>query len=294
MDNNIKLDTFITFNIINKSAKKYKLYMWSCGKMAQEAINDLPKYQALKDRVVLAWDAISYDIDEVVYRTKTNSEDYGVIYNFNPATNTALTPIIQNTRVRLELRLYDYSNNHDTKITYVHMWLPGIVKIKQVNGYIDGEYFRSKLLETYGTTTCLVCEKTLGVMKKGEDFYGLYFDSIKLIKNGETLPALPVVLDSSNIVYEAEIINPFPEKIIIEKMDIEKMNVVELLNLKDRIDEKLFKYQYDFTDDEYGFYLENEDFIKPENIKEFYKIYLKDNFKIKKMRIRKILEKEMS
>ena len=53
---------------------------------------------------------------------------------------------------------------------------------------------------------------------------------------------------------------------------------------------KYLKSQYLQSFDEYNFYKINEDCIKLDNVKEMYKKYKNDVFKIKKMNIRNILK----
>ena len=50
--------------------------------------------------------------------------------------------------------------------------------------------------------------------------------------------------------------------------------------------EIIFKKENNFTDDEYEFYLENEEFVKQEEVKTMFELYKKDKFKFKKMKIK--------
>jgi len=66
-------------------------------------------------------------------------------------------------------------------------------------------------------------------------------------------------------------------------------NNEELTELKHKLEIEFFKRKYKLSDDEFTYYLENRNIIKPENIKKSFKRNGGDAFKIKKNRIRKKL-----
>lgn len=276
------LDTKISYKVIDNKNVSHYFQLWTCGKMSQENINNLENYTALRDRVMNKVDGgIKCDVEEVIFQKKPIITEYGEIYKGRALGSLKVEKEL-NTKVSMRITLNNYGN--DTLVSMTHMWLPGKFSKSEVIVQLNSMYFKNKLKNYLGTEDSEIVEVLYTIDKPIKtDFYDIIIDSKMTIK--QTMSLLPKIIDKTSEVFSWDIDKkPKAEKFILSDMDN-----VELLNLKDRIEEILFKREHNFSDDEYEFYLENETLFKPTEIKEIYAEYLNDKFKIRKMKIRKKL-----
>lgn len=179
--------------------------------------------------------------------------------------------------IKLELKGYPYG-----KLCKLHFWLDGFFEKSEIEKYVDEE-FKFDIVDgdIEGITEELI-ERA-------------YIDKIVYTNDRSSREGFGnVIFDSSLTIVS----NPPSKKNNKEKGEKDKKpkNLVlhetsteDLQKLKDKIDVELLKRQYFLSDDEYNFYKINQSIVKLEDVKDMYKKFKGDAFKIKKMNIRNIL-----
>lgn len=81
---------------------------------------------------------------------------------------------------------------------------------------------------------------------------------------------------------------PKHEKVNFKKIRLKEHSDDEILELKNRIEIEMFKRQYELTDEEFNFYMDNQD-INFNDIKTTYTLYQGDPYKLRKEKIREKL-----
>lgn len=249
-----ELDTMISLSVKKDTGVSHKVHIWFCGKMSQEEINNIDDSIYYKDMINKFFGKNTYEISDVVYSTnKKPEEDYNTIIideSIVPDENVDTKAIISVKRV-------DFNCN--VIIKKIHIWFPDRKTKSEIETTIFSYDIRNRINNYFGSTDYKLDDIIYERNISNEEYYGTYIDEHSTIKR---------------------------ENIKKEPTNLEELDLTQLLNLKDRIEEIIFKKENNFTDDEYEFYLENEEFVKREEVKTMFELYKKDKFKFKKMKIK--------
>ena len=189
---------------------------------------------------------------------------------------------ISNTRVNINIELKDYPHG---KLYKLHFWLDGFSEKSEIQDYID-EQFKLDIIngDIEGIDENLIHRAYIdrviytNDMSIKEGFNNVIFDScITIIPDNKSK-------NNKNQKQQKQQ-NTKPKNIVLHEISDD-----DLKSLKDKIDVEFLKRKHFLSDDEYNFYKINENYIELENVKEMYKKYKGDAFKIKKMNIRNILK----
>ena len=199
---------------------------------------------------------LSNDMIKTVVTNEPIKNDTNIINNENHN-------IPKDTRVVLTVK-------RENKTYLIHYWLDGKKQYDEVTTILNSNELKYKFIGLYG-----------------EDFT-YFINSLSFEGKKPLNENFKILYTDSTITSPKGISTTTPNHKVVESKDIDlnKMTDLELSNLKDRIDEILFKREHNFSDDEYEFYLENEDIIEVEKVKSFMSEYKNDKFKIRKNRIR--------
>lgn len=186
------------------------------------------------------------------------------------------------TRVNINIEIKGYPHG---KLYKLHFWLNGYIEKDKIQQYID-EQFKSDIEngEIEGIDENLIerayIDKIIYTNDRSikEGFNSIIFDSSTTVipENNKN--------NKNNKKYQKSQ-NTKPKNIVLHELSDD-----DLKKLKDKIDIEFLKRQHFLSDDEYNFYKVNENFIQLEDVKEMYKKFKGDAFKIKKMNIRNILK----
>lgn len=159
----------------------------------------------------------------------------------------------------------------DNKSYQTHLWLKGKINLNEVDSILNSNEIKYMIIGKYDqnyTTKILNIVHT--ITKPINEYY-------------------KTIYTDSTIV---DLINSTKTSINDNKIDLDRMTIDQLINLQDRIDEILFKRKHNLSDDEYEFYLENENMIEAKDVKSFMLEYKNDKFKMKKNKIRLTLKEK--
>ena len=252
------LNTLINIKTTGTNGGVQYLHVWIEEKTYEK---DLNKISNLYNRIKYVYKTEIIEIISFQYMVKTTDDTFGRIYEDLvelPKQNSNNV----DTRVNITLR----KTNSTNIVTYtLHTWLQSKVSEENARRLVNGVNMKNHIKKFLGTSDYSI-DNVVYVNNKPDshEYYGIFIDSVEhtpLSKKSE----------------------------IIDNKNFDDLTDEELLNLKDRIDEVLFKREHGLTDEEYSFYLENEDIVKLEDVKTLYLIYKVDKFKIRKLRIKKIL-----
>ena len=248
------LDTKISISVKKDTGVSHKAHIWFCGTMSQEEINKIDNSVYYKEMINKFFGHNTYEISEVVFSTdKKSDEDYNTIIvddSIVPDENV-------DTKALIKVKRVDFDTNYIIK--KIHIWFPGKKTKKEIEDTIFSYDIKNRIHNFFGSTDYELEDIEYGQIVNKEDYYNTFIDEHITLKRQDIKKG---------------------------SVDLEDMDITQLLNLKDRIEEIIFKKENNFTDEEYGFYLENEEMIKPEDVKAMFEIYKKDKFKFKKMKIK--------
>lgn len=249
-----ELDTKISISVKKDTGVTHKAHIWFCGKMTQEEINKIDNSVYYKVMINTFFGENTYEITEVLYTpSKKSDEDYNTII----VDESDVKDEKVDTKVIIKVKRVDFNGNHIIK--NIHIWFPSRKPKTDIDTIIFGYDIRNRIRNYFGSTDYELVDVKYEKNILNEEFFGTYIDQHLTIKR---------------------------ENIKKESINLEEMNLTELLNLKDRVEEIIFKKENNFTDEEYEIFLENEEFIKKEDVKKMFDIYKKDKFVFKKMKIK--------
>lgn len=249
-----ELDTKISISVKKDTGVTHKAHIWFCGKMTQEEINKIDNSVYYKVMINTFFGENTYEITEVLYTSsKKSDEDYNTII----VDESDVKDEKVDTKAIIKVKRVDFNCNHIIKT--IHIWFPGRKTKADIDAEIFGYDIRNRIQNYFGSADYELVDVKYEKNILNEEFFGTYIDQHLTIKR---------------------------ENIKKESINLEEMNLTELLNLKDRVEEIIFKKENNFTDEEYEFFLENEEFIKKEDVKKMFDIYKKDKFVFKKMKIK--------
>jgi len=179
------------------------------------------------------------------------------------------------TKVNLIVEIKGYPHG---KICKLHFWLDGFILKSKIQKYIDEELkFDNLFVDEDDISRCYVDSIHYTNDKSPKEYFGL----VIIDSNVSVVPSTPK---------EVKVVNSNTKE--KEKpLDIKKIETKDLITLRGRIEIELFKREYTLSEAEYEFYYVNKDLIEIKEIKESFKLYGGDAFKMKKMNIRKKLTK---
>ena len=215
-------------------------------------------------------------IDELDINNQYRIPNYRYVFLSDDMIKIVKTDKIENMsgsfKTKVELKTV---NSFGGNQAYFYIWFLGRLGNDEITKKLNSDYIKKDFKTLSGSvdvTWKIIQTKWTVEIPTYDLFDKLYIDSS--ISHSDT--------DKQNLKLPI-----IPNKKTTD-VDIKLLTDDELLNLRDRIDELLFKRQYKLSDDEYTYYLENETLIKPEEVK----IYFSDKFKLKKMNIRRILKEK--
>ena len=218
------------------------------------------------------------NIVDIIYQYKTNDGKY-LFFSIDMLKELSNKPSLYKTKVEIKLL---------SKLPIVRrytIWFDGKLDKNQVTEKLNSLDIKEQFLDMdLGVPIKWEILDTIWTVEKKDS---IMFDTVYKSSLINEYPVIPITNDgvfiggSNGITYN-------PRQHEEDYSDLTKMTDVELMNLKERIDEILFKRENNLTDDEYTYYLENENTIDVKDIK----MYYKDRFIVKKNNIRKILKEK--
>lgn len=177
------------------------------------------------------------------------------------------------TRVNIKIEIKGYPHG---RICKLHFWLDGDVDRDDIDNYIENKVELKFEKIDKNDIEKIYVDKLIytSTRDEKENFGDIIFDSITNI--------LPDTKNNEKNVQKTK-------NLILDKIPTD-----ELKELKNKVDIELLKRQYFLNDQEYDFYKINENIIKLEDVKDIFKQYNGDAFKIKKLNIRNILKNPLS
>lgn len=214
---------------------------------------------------------------DIIFGAELKGVDYlkGFHQHYTPTKNTVFlsndmikhvneNELVYDTKVDLMVKCNEKSH-------YSHLWLYNRVDRDEVERLLNSSELKYSMMSKYGIGyEFKICKVVYELNRPKNEHYKMFYT------------------DSSITLTE----QPKKNKNGISLSELSNLSDTELENIKDIIDELLFKRKYEFTDDEYEFYLENDNMIKPENVKSFLIKNKEDKFKMKKNKIRMILNEK--
>lgn len=256
---NTELNTKISFIVRKNKEVIHNAHIWVCGKMSQDDINKIDDNEHYMNIINKFFDSVDYDITEVIFSTgKKDDEKFDTII---VDSSIILDDKKLSTRANLKVKRVDFNGDHIIK--YIHIWFPKKIDKKAIEDHIFGYHLRNRINNYFGSTDYELINFTHEEKPENVETYEIFIDKHETIKR---------------------------EDVKKETIELEEMSIQDLMNLKDRIEEIIFKKENNLTDDEYEFFLENEEHVKIEDVKEMFKLFQKDKFKFKKIKIRQKLE----
>ena len=252
---NINNSTRVYLSIISKKGDTILAYMWLPNQLTLEDVKE-KHINTIKNKVGVYYDTENFNIINTTQSHKLLMYYYNVLY-----TENIKNPCLD-TKIYLELRRKEI--NGITSVFNLHVWLQSKISEEVAKSTMSSYNMEKQFNSYFGSIDYNVIRiEYLDNRKETEEYFDIFIDS----------------------TVKKEITSNLPNQ-----KQLEDLTDLELINMKDRIDEILFKRENKLSDDEYSFFIENEDIVSLENVKELYNIYKNDKFKLKKIRIKNNLK----